>query len=119
MPDPKTTLQQVAVRCFSGLGSERIAAELGLGIEQTRASVERVEAVRLLISRSFPEELIHRAARLEGWEVETILDAARQRGDAEKAGDALGKRSSRADLPANESTDEALEVLDFWTSKWD
>ncbi len=137
MTDPRILLKQVAERCFIGLDPGRVASELQLGFEEARAAVERVEAVLLLLSRSIPEALLSRGARLEPWETETILTAVRERlGDpsrlavvveARKLNDPRPFQSTSGvssahpghELSLNSSSEEALDVLEFWASKWE
>lgn len=137
MTDPRSLLKQVAERCFIGLDAGQVASELQLGFEEARTAVERVEAVLLLLSQSIPEALLARGARLEPWETETILTAIRERlGDpsrlagvveARKLNDpkpsqsTSGLRSAHPghEIPVNSSSEEALDVLEFWASKWE
>lgn len=129
------TLRAVATRCFDGHGAEPIALELGLSSEEVRFLIECVEAVLLLLARSMPPTLIPRAARLDPGDAEAILQIIREelvsadrilsvvekrRLETPSASVKEPDRSARSvDIPLSEAREEALGVLDFWTSRWE
>lgn len=131
-------LEQVARLYFAGQSRQVISQELGVEVQDVDDALQRIDAVVLLLVASFPPALIPRAARMDCAEVSLLINAAGSalggwdklrefaKSRALEAPQAMSttlprtvKDALEADFPINAEADEALDALDFWTSKWE
>lgn len=111
-----------------------IAHETGFPRKRVEQCLERLESMLLLVTHGFPRHLIPRVLAWSPEEVQTYLDAIDDElGDPAKAAEFVRRRILSAQQgPASPqeapkptagpaldgSQAEALDVLDFWASKW-
>lgn len=134
MVEDEAVLRRVTELCIEGCDSGRIAIELGLDLESARRAEARVDAVLLLLAKSFPPYIIPRAARLATWEVDVVLELVRARVKTaarlfalvEERGldrpESPGSQAAEAaplEPRIGEEAGAALDVLEFWTGRWD
>jgi hypothetical protein len=136
----KVTLATVVELSFQGNEASTIAKELKLSLRLVHQLLERLEGAMLLLAHDFPCHLLAKVMRLTEEEARVYLDAIRkhlgkneQVRDFQEAkkitpltgeGTSLGAESREdQDIEelsplTGEEAAQALEVLDFWASKW-
>lgn len=132
MNDEKTRLRDIVERWLRGSSPEQIAVELGLDREGVADAIGRLDAVLVLLAHDFPERLISSAARIAQDDAKACMDAIRNRAQTTEQLRALSAArgleqdaAKTAFTPATAASHEpdseaaqALDVLDFWASKW-
>ena len=136
----KVTLATVVELSFQGGDPSKIAAELKLSLRLVHQTLERLEAAMLLIAHDFPPHFFSKVMRVKEAEACVYLDAVRKHFgknervreylEAEKVfeppanSEAKGpeatspEKEAEVTSSAGDEAAHALEVLDFWASKW-
>ena len=135
----KVTLATIVELSFQGEEPSKIAEDLKLSQRLVLQSLERLEAVMLLVAHDFPTHFLARVLRVAQEEASVYLDSVRHHlGKSERVRDYLEAKKifepcvksetevSEAKNPSDEAAlsstaseaAQALEVLDFWASRW-
>jgi hypothetical protein len=132
-PITSSTLCLIAGRYFEGDDPVKIAGEHGLNLRLVRHRVNQMEALLLLLAYDFPVHLVAKVMGIRPQEAHLYLDEIHEHiGDSNRVRDfvertkllercatAHRERGSRGGAtPLRPEAVEALEVLDFWASKW-
>ncbi len=138
MDTEKTTTSGIVELYLRGVSPERISAELAVSPRRIGEVLEGLEAVLLLVAHDFPPSSISKVARIGAEEAEVYLAEIRSRFDGRESVKAFAAERGLLDAggPANgngggsssagvlppvtppDDAQQALDVLDFWASKW-